>query len=148
MSHAEKQFLDNPDPSIEECVHLVWRLESVWVLLWALGHVAEMPWPSSMCDVPKLVAVLGSFEATADLANGAQRRSVGELLDHQDLVRRLHWALRNACRHGLPIPAGLDWSITGDYVAADQCRAAAVVEERHRTLNWLIGYPRLWPNCS
>ena len=54
VSPSEKAFLQNDRPDPDECRRLVWRLESIWVLMWALGYIEELDWPSGMCDVPKL----------------------------------------------------------------------------------------------
>src|SRR6266478_1425802 len=48
VSPSEKKFLQNENPDPEECQRLVWRLESIWVLLWALGYVEQLDWPSGM----------------------------------------------------------------------------------------------------
>src|SRR5262245_48398950 len=37
-SPLERAFLETTNPSPEECQRLMWRLESMWVLMWALGH--------------------------------------------------------------------------------------------------------------
>src|SRR5262249_36620976 len=62
VSPSEKAFLENKSPSPDECQWLTWRLESIWVLMWALGHIENFDWPSGMCDVPKLAGLLGPRE--------------------------------------------------------------------------------------
>ncbi len=42
VSPREKAFLENAEPDTDECRKLVWRLESIWVLLWAMNLVEEM----------------------------------------------------------------------------------------------------------
>src|SRR5262249_16593233 len=65
VSPSEKAFLENNSPSPEECQRLVWRLESIWVLMWALGYIEQLEWPSGMCDVPKLVGLVSPHEGDA-----------------------------------------------------------------------------------
>src|SRR5262245_3395220 len=115
VSLSEKAFLENESPSSDECQRLVWRLESIWVLMWALGHVEQLDWPSGMCDVPKLAGLVSPHEADAGFITSSRLRSASEILDAQDLVMRIHWAIRDAYLHqGGMIPAGLDWSQDDD----------------------------------
>ena len=55
----------------------------------------------------------------------ANLRTVSSILDEADLIYRYHWALVDAELYDTAKPQGL---------------LAPVVEERHRALNWLIGY--------
>jgi hypothetical protein len=50
VTPEEAEFLRDEDPDPDDCQRWVWRLEGIWVLLWALGHVAELDWPRDMCD--------------------------------------------------------------------------------------------------
>ena len=147
VSTEEKQFLHDRDPDPDKCQQLVWRLESIWVLLWALGYIGELDWPSGMCDVPTLVEILKSHESNAEFITGARLRSAAELLDAQDLIMRIHWAIRDAyLNHGGMIPEDLDWSQDYDMVHVTMSAAVGVVEQRHYTLNWLVNYldPTNW----
>lgn len=151
VSPEEKRFLqdDNPDPA--ESQELVWRLESIWVLLWALGYVEDLNWPSGMCDVPKLVEILKPHESNASFITDAKLRSKTEILDAQDLIMRIHWAIRDAhLNHGGIIPDDLDWSQDYNAVTVTMSAAVGVVEQRHYTLNWLVNFlkPKDWDHVD
>src|SRR5262249_51393009 len=138
-----------PDP--EECRRLTWRLESIWVLLWALGHVDELDWPSGMCDVPRLVKLVNPHECDPAFITTARLRPISELLDAQDLIMRIHWAIRDAFLHrGGQIPTDLDWSVHRDWVSVTMSPAVGVVEQRHHTLNWLVNFldPEDWDHVD
>jgi hypothetical protein len=140
-SPTEKRFLhrDRPDP--EECSRMEWRLECIWVLLWALGYIQELGWPSAMCNVEELVRILKPHEANPlKFVATAELRSKQEIMDAADLIMRIHWAIRDAYSNNRPIPSRLDWSNHDEMLPANQCAAAGVVEERYRTLNWLIRF--------
>ncbi|MBI3412232.1 MAG: DUF4272 domain-containing protein [Planctomycetes bacterium] len=62
VSPAEKTFLQNENPSPDDCRRLTWRLECIWVLMWAFEHIEQLDWPSAMCDVPKLVDLVSPHE--------------------------------------------------------------------------------------
>ncbi len=141
VSPSEKAFLQNKRPSSEECRRLVWRLESIWVLLWALGQIERLDWPGDMCDVPKLVGLVSPHEADRKFTASVRLRSVAEILDAQDLVMRIHWAIRDAYLHkGGMVPAGLDWSQKHDWVPVALSAEVGVVQQRHYTLNWLVNF--------
>jgi hypothetical protein len=138
VSPSEKLFLQESDPNPEECSKLVWRLESIWVLLWALRHVKELDWPRGMCDVPQLVDILKPNETNPEFITTAQLRPVKEILDAQDLIMRIHWAIRDSLLNSQLVPENLDWSDeSAELVPATMCHAVGVVEERHHALNWL-----------
>lgn len=98
--------------------------EAYWVLLWALGYVNELSYPDTICDVPFAVSTLAEKSAQEFLQD-ANLRSHAEILDQADLMYRYNWAVKNNWIAGLAPPANLDGSI---------------VQERHHTLNWLVGY--------
>ncbi len=120
----ERRFIDDPAPSEHHRIQFTWQYECYWVMLWALGLVPELGRPDRICDVPRAVKLLAdrgraAFEAASEL------RPQAALLDAADLIYRYHWAIRDARLNGQPVPAGLE---------------PGVVMERHRALNWLIGY--------
>lgn len=151
VSEKEKAFLDNPSPEESESARLVWRLESIWVLLWALGHVDDLNWPSEMCDVPQLVQILRPLEADPDFITNAKLRPRKEILDQQDLIMRIHWAIRDAyLNHEAKVPEDLDWSGSSQLLPIQQCAAVGVVEQRHYVLNWIVRYldPKGWDDVD
>jgi hypothetical protein len=151
VSPSEKAFLDNRSPSPEECQRLEWRLESIWVLMWALGYIEKLAWPSGMCDVPKLAGLVSPHEADSAFITSARLRPSSVILDAQDLIMRIHWAIRDACLlHGGMIPEELDWSQEGEYIPVTMSAAVGVVEQRHHTLNWLVNAlnPENWDNVD
>lgn len=151
VSPSEKAFLENKNPDPDECRRFVWRLESIWVLMWALGHIEQLDWPSGMCDVPKLVDLVSPHEDDTSFISSARLRSASEILDAQDLIMRIHWAIREAyLRHGGMIPEDLDWSRDSEFVPVTMSAAVGVVEQRHYALNWLVNFldPENWDNVD
>jgi hypothetical protein len=138
VSAEEQAFLDEPNPAPEVAGRFVWRLEALWVLLWALGHLEELGWPEGFCDVPRLSDLMRAFEDDPEFIRGAQLRPAGEVLDAQDLTLRIHWAIRDAWLNKRPIPADLDWSGDAERLRVEKCPPVGVVEQRHATLNWLV----------
>jgi Domain of unknown function (DUF4272) len=147
VSPSERAFLENENPSPEECQSLVWRYESIWVLMWALGHIEHLDWPSGMCDVVKLAGLLSPNEDETEFISSARLRPAAEILDAQDLIMRIHWAIRDAyLNQGGMLPVGLDWSQDDDWVPVSLSAEVGVVEQRHYTLNWLVNFlkPENW----
>jgi hypothetical protein len=151
VSPEEKRFLEEKDPDPEQCQQLVWRLESIWVLLWSLGYIEELGWPEGMCDVPTIVNILKEQEANPEFICKARLRSKSEILDAQDLTMRIHWAIRDALLHrGGSIPRGLDWSNPGEMEHVTESPSTGVVEQRHHALNWLVKFldPEDWDSVD
>ena len=119
----EQAYLNDPDPAEQSHIQFVWRYESAFVMLWALGFYDELPRPDSIVDVGQMVAIFRE-NGTDGLRKVAQLRPQSDLLDAADLAYRYHWAVIDARVNGLRIP---DWMEGG------------VIYERHYALNWLIG---------
>jgi len=151
VSPEEKLYLEDESPDPDQSRKLVWRLESIWVLLWALGYIEQLPWPSGMCDVPKLVEIIQPHEANREFITAATLRSEAEILDAQDLIMRIHWAIRDSYLHrGGMIPVDLDWSSDAEMVSVGASAAVGVVEQRHYVLNWLVNFldPEDWDHVD
>ena len=125
LSPDEQTFFELAEPSQQDRVNFVWRYESLFVLLWALGYADELGYPGSICDVQAVVKAVHGAGGLAGLVEGANLRSKSEILDEADRIYRLHWAVVDARLRGDGAPADLD---------------SSVVYERHYALNWLIGY--------
>lgn len=112
LSPIEAKFLDFDIPDEGEMFEAAWRTESRFLLEWALGAHAELPWPGDLA--PPMVELTGET-----------LRPAGDILDQLDLHFRLHWAMRQAAQDKQEPPPGVNLS---------------VVMERHYTLNWLVRF--------
>ncbi|MEN7343830.1 MAG: DUF4272 domain-containing protein [Pseudomonadota bacterium] len=124
LTPRERAFINDPEPSEHDRVQFVWRYESAWVLLWALGFIDELPRPDKIADVPQLTVIVGD-RTTESFREAAVLRDAKQILDQADLTYRYHWAVVDARISGEESPSGLD---------------SSVVYERHYALNWLISY--------
>jgi hypothetical protein len=140
VSPEEARYVRDAQPDPKETASFVWRLEAVWVLMWALGQIDALGWPASMCDVPRLVEVMRSVEADPTFVEAAQLRSKSEILDSQDLTMRLHWTIRDAWLGQRLIRSDLDWTAGPPDVTVMRSAATGVIEQRHKTLNWLVRF--------
>jgi hypothetical protein len=138
-SPEEAQFLNAPTVDPDEARRLLWRLEGLWVLAWALGKL-ELDWPGQMCDVPHLVKVVNACQADPHFLARARLRPKSQILDAVQLTMLIHWAVRDAWVHRRNVPDNLDWATPSQMVPVPESAAAGVVAERHHALNWLIRY--------
>ena len=133
LSPDEKDFVDDASSSAKDKAQFGWRYEGLGVMLWALGFDAALPRPSKIVDAERLVKLVTSRGAAA-LRAEAKPRSPKEILDATDLAYRYDWACVAARMSSEPAPKDVDCEI---------------VLERHRALNWLIGYQRqAWDDVS
>ncbi|MBS1660419.1 MAG: DUF4272 domain-containing protein, partial [Bacteroidetes bacterium] len=108
----------------QERVDALWRYESLNVLLWALGLVEELVYPSSVCDFGGITKLLVQNER-ARVESLVDVREISVVLDELDKAYRMHWACVDA-RIQQQEPGGeLD---------------SSVVYERHYALKWLTRY--------
>src|SRR5262249_13846283 len=148
VSEEEQAFLEAKNTDPDAARKLLWRLEGMWVLVWALGAV-KLDWPSGFCDVPKLTQVVREFAEDPRFIRNAKLRSKREILDALQLTLLQHRAVRDAFVHEREIPADLDWSGEADMVPVTQSVAGGVVAERHHALNWLTRFgDASWDNTD
>jgi len=124
FSPNENHIYQAESLSDEERAYATWRYESLYAMLWALGKMDELKYPSEICDVQEIVGKIfqparEEFEATVRLRNKS------EILDELDKTYRMNWACVDARIKGQQVAGGIDPS---------------VVYERHYSLNWLTQY--------
>ncbi|KKX56577.1 DUF4272 domain-containing protein [Brevibacillus borstelensis] len=125
FTEKERAFLYNDAPDRTDTIQMVWMYECYWVLLWALGYVETLDFPSDICDVQSAIDCLRLAENYDAFYQNATVRSKTEILDQADLIYRYDWACVDARINNRPVAGGLN----------DE-----VVLERHRALNWLVRY--------
>jgi len=133
LTQNEKLFIWNEIHSEQDKINALWRYESAWTLLWALGYIEELDTPNKICDVPKAVSFMRERTASSFI-NDSKLRAIDEILDQADIIYRYHWAVVDARVNGRETPAGLNPSL---------------VMERHYALNWLIKHmDQEWDDIS
>lgn len=138
VTPEESKLLKAKQPDEDHARGLLWRLESLWALVWALGEL-DLPWPSGFCHVPKLMQTVEKYETQVDhFSATAQLRSKKEILDALQLTLLQHWAIRDAHIHNREIPADLKWVGNAEMLPTQSCPVTGVVAERHHALNWLV----------
>ncbi len=139
VSPEERTLLDAEATDDDLARKLLWRLEGMWVLTWALGHL-DLPWPAGFCDVPRLTTTVMDCEKQADFISKAKLRPKEEVLDAVQLTLLQHWAIRDAYIHQRHIPVDLDWTGGAEMMPVVGCPTTGVVAERHHALNWLVRF--------
>jgi hypothetical protein len=132
-SPEEQEFLLEEEPADEDLVRFRWRRESLAVLLWALGHLKDLPAPVLPCELEGLIGVMRRSPA-AEFVEKAELGPLSAILDAADLTYRCHGLVAQALLAGEDPPGGL---------------LVGVVRERHAALFWLLGYMNLgWDDLA
>ena len=133
LSPWEQAFLDQETPPDDQVAMASWRYEALFVLQWALGMHAELPFPDQICDVPETARQMIAKPAR-EMIESATLRPTSEILDALDKNYRLLWAARDAANTGADAPAGIE---------------GGVVTERQYALNWLTFFENAdWDNVD
>lgn len=131
---AENEFIKNYKEDDQGSSQMLWRYESLWVLLWVLGYIDEIGRPDKTSDVEKSVTTILTKQNKEEFVNESKMRSETEILDLLDLTYRYHWATTDALNEEKPAPSELDDD---------------VLYERHYALNWVTKYFDLdWDDIS
>jgi Domain of unknown function (DUF4272) len=133
LTEEEKKYVLSENPTEQQKTDANWRYESLHVLLWSLGYIDKLKSPIEVCNVADDVKIIFS-KTEKEFRNGANVRSVKEILDANDLALRYNWACVNARVNNEKTPKNIDSSI---------CL------ERHYATNWLTNFlNQEWDNVS
>lgn len=128
----EKRLFDRTY-TMQDAIDVAWSYEAYWSLLWALGMVDDISYPSDICDCEKVIKAVGDSKDYEEFVNKCQLRDIEEILDMLDLYYRYHWAcVEKQVNPDTPIGKLND----------------EVVMERRRGLEWLVSKEKDWNNIS
>ncbi len=124
FSPKESQIYEAATLDDQDRAYAVWRYESLYVLLWALGMMEDLKYPNDICDVKAVVGKI--FQPSrADFEAAVQLRGTAEILAELDKTYRMNWACVDARIKQQEASGNLN---------------SSVVYERHYALNWLTQY--------
>ena len=133
VSPEEREYLQKQRRTKEDNIPVSWRVENLYVLLWALGSLDSLPFPANQCDF-NIYDHLPDMESDpTEWVSNAKLRNTEDILNETDLIYRIHWATRQAGLDDKPMPANLNDDI---------------VFERHFALNWLTMYAANWDDIT
>lgn len=70
-------------------------MEALWTLLWTLGKIDTLGWPSGQSDAGKVGSVVPQLgDSIESFIEGAELRPLSEIMDQGDLMFRLIHALQ------------------------------------------------------
>ena len=130
LTPHEVAYLEQTNPPQKAHINFSWHSERLTVLLWALGHIQELPDSATQCGTDIFKSVLPPFAVMSTQAFIAQ----ATLIDEDTLRRQAqvyldeHSKARDARIHERPMPPGID---------------VEIVQERHHAINWITGYASL-----
>ena len=135
LTPKEINFLKNPTDELKNIE--TWKCEGIWVLLWALNIVDDLPYPNALCDLklvdPEKYPVNGNQDPNTFIQQFNSTRSKAEIIDAFDLYYRMYWAC-------------VDQRIKGQQMSEVH---PSVVFERLYALNWLTNYKgQDWDNIT
>lgn len=121
LSKEEINYLSSPTYGNQAHINASWRLEALYLLVWAVELVPELPFPTEQASVSEFIDSLPSSDEAPDkFISSLKLRAISEIMDMSDLIYRLHWAVRQY---------GSSLDLDG-----------GVVQERHHAINWLTNY--------
>jgi len=123
-SPFEREFLEGArDFDEQETTNAWWLLDAAAQLLWALGADVFLEWfPKDGTSLAKVGKAMPPPTQLAEVY--PQLIDLDEILDRTDLTYRLHWASK----------PNRDGSLRCTWLSH------SALMERHKALNWLIGY--------
>jgi hypothetical protein len=129
VTEEEKDLFHKTELTEGELSTILWRAESIWILLWSINKVDELELPNQEVDLQAIFPLLpGFFEPTDEFIRTASIRATSEILDQADFVFRLNWALREASLKGSPSTLFNE----------------SIAYERFFAINWVTGMRERW----
>jgi len=134
VSPKERSFLQSKKPTNGQLINASWRVEALYILLWALRLIPSLEvgkTPSERFGLTDLLPFLGP---TSEFINNSELRSEDEIYEINEKIYEAHWSVRDAKINSKAIPEDID---------------PGVIMERHYGINWLTGYcGQPWDNVT
>ncbi|MFK8006023.1 MAG: DUF4272 domain-containing protein [Saprospiraceae bacterium] len=133
LSPKESEIFQMENLNDQDRAYATWRYESLYVILWTLGKMDHLKFPSEICDVQAIVGALIKTNKE-ELKNSVQLKTTSEILDELDKTYRMNWVCVDARIKGQQVEGNINSSI---------------IFERHFVLNWLTNYQNQdWDNVT
>lgn len=132
LLEKEKKLFDGTFQN-QDVIDVAWTYEAYWSLVWALGLVNNIDYPTDVCDCQKAIRLVGDCKNFEEFKKQCKLRDIEEILDMLDLHYRYHWATTEKRIN----PATPIAELNPD-----------VVVERRRGLEWLISSEEDWNEIS
>jgi hypothetical protein len=124
LTGGERSFLDCESPDESSCQQNELLLESIWALLWALGHVPTLDY-GQYCgeNLKSLAPQVGDKNQSAiEFSKEAELRCPEDIIQAEDLAYCLDWFAKQAERSG----------------KSDLPVRAYVIRKRRHALSWIL----------
>lgn len=125
VSPKERSFLESKRPTKRQLIDASWRIEALYLLLWALQLAPSIEDSKTRADLTLAKSVLPFLGATAEFVANSQLKPEAEILDAHESIYQAHASVRDAELSG---------------TAPEQDFDPGVVMECHHAINWLMGY--------
>lgn len=133
-SPKERSFLQSKKPTNKQLINASWRVEALYLLLWALRLIPSLDVGQTPSEQFRLTELLPFMGPTSEFINNSELRGEGEIYELNEKIYEAHWAVRDARINSKSSPKDID---------------PGVIMERHYGINWLMGYcGQSWDNVT
>jgi len=134
VSPKERSFLQSKKPTNRQLINASWRVEALYILLWALRLIPSLEIGKTPSERFRLTDLLPFLGPTSQFINNSELRPEDEIYETNEKIYEAHWSVRDAGINSKDIPEDID---------------PGVIMERHYGINWLMGYcGQPWDNVS
>jgi len=133
-SPKERSFLQSKKPTNKQLINASWRVEALYLLLWALRLIPSLDVGKTPYEQFRLTELLPFMGPTSEFINNSELRREDEIYELNEKIYEAHWAVRDARINSKSSPKDID---------------PDVIMERHYGINWLMGYcGQSWDNVT
>ena len=133
-SPKERSFLQSKKPTNKQLINASWRVEALYLLLWALRLIPSLDVGKTPYEQFRLTELLPFMGPTSEFINNSELRREDEIYELNEKIYEAHWAVRDARINSKSSPKDID---------------PGVIMERHYGINWLMGYcGQSWDNVT
>ena len=134
VSPKERRFLQSKKPTNRQIINASWRVEALYILLWALRLIPSLEVGKTPTERLRLTDLLPFLGRTSEFISNCELRPEEEIYDMNEKIYEAHWSVRDAKINSKAMPKDID---------------PEVIMERHYGINWLMGYcGQSWDNVT
>jgi Domain of unknown function (DUF4272) len=129
LTSREHEYLFSTRRSKAATIRMSWDSERLVVLLWAINKIDQIPGPGIQCSTSALADVLPPFglPTIESFMRQAKRRSERVLFEMASQIQE---------QHAVAIARSRNSNYRPEQGRIDR----EIVQERHRAINWVVGY--------
>lgn len=134
VSPSEQVLFLATSISQKEAAIIAWQVESIFLLLWCINKIEDMPIPNKECNLDLVIQQLPKYlQDTQPFISSASLRNEEEIYNMLEVLNRFYQTAKEFTQKKQQLPLNLN---------------SIIIDERYHTINWVCGIYNNWDDVE